>query len=435
MLKRNSSCLLHAPTENEPTNCILSEPTQPEPPAPPAPPAPPVPPEKIPLYDRSLTLFAPPVPPSVATEATLPRETGPRVDPYLNEKIRSLCLVLVGMVVFNHSTNTTLGYHDSFSTFVSTGAMDAQRAPILSFIEAFISDSLGRITVPFFFFVSGYLFFFGWQPSGKSYLGKLRRRVFTLLIPYLVWSLIGMIGYYVIHLITNLESIVANLQAGNYDVGYVLRLFLRAEMPYHLWFMRDLMVIMLVSPLWAWIIRKAGYAALVAVLIFYFFKVQAPLVDQRGLCLFLAGAFFGFRMHDLKLPGRKCQFTLLFLWIAVAALYAGLSLWTEMNLRVLLRALNILGLFGAWAGFDLLSDAARRWLKGKAHLRFFIYVSHEPLLTGLQAAVYPWLPQNQPAYLAAFLIIPPIIILSCTAAASVIRGRSERVYYFLSGGR
>ena len=43
---------------------------------------------------------------------------------------------------------------------------------------------LGETGVPGFFFISGYLFFL----SKKSYGQKLKTRVHTLLIPYLLWN-------------------------------------------------------------------------------------------------------------------------------------------------------------------------------------------------------------------------------------------------------
>ena len=44
---------------------------------------------------------------------------------------------------------------------------------------------LGETGVPGFFFISGFLFFL----SNKSYLQKIKARVHTLLIPYILWNL------------------------------------------------------------------------------------------------------------------------------------------------------------------------------------------------------------------------------------------------------
>ena len=52
---------------------------------------------------------------------------------------------------------------------------------------------LGETGVPGFFFLSGYLFFL----SKKTYLQKLRTRMYTLLIPYLLWNTL-LLGLYLI---------------------------------------------------------------------------------------------------------------------------------------------------------------------------------------------------------------------------------------------
>ena len=51
--------------------------------------------------------------------------------------------------------------------------------------------SINIVAVPVFFIISGYFFFYQTKAFGKeAYSKKLRKRIKTLLIPYLLWNLL-----------------------------------------------------------------------------------------------------------------------------------------------------------------------------------------------------------------------------------------------------
>ena len=60
--------------------------------------------------------------------------------------------------------------------------------PIHDLFRHIITNELARIAVPLFFFISGFLFFYHTDFSMKMYKQKLKKRVRTLLVPYLFWN-------------------------------------------------------------------------------------------------------------------------------------------------------------------------------------------------------------------------------------------------------
>ena len=95
--------------------------------------------------------------------------------------------------------------------------------------------------VPFFFMMSGYLYFRNFTIDKIRV--KLKSRVYTLLIPYLIWNLI-----YSIFLIgLKHVGIVQNIVVGE-NVWKIVLQILNAEFS-PLWFIKYLMYFALVSPL------------------------------------------------------------------------------------------------------------------------------------------------------------------------------------------
>ena len=60
-------------------------------------------------------------------------------------------------------------------------------------MQGFISLALMRWALPFLGLVSGYLFFRTLRPTAAGFAAKLRTRVRTLLVPFLLWSGLGVL--------------------------------------------------------------------------------------------------------------------------------------------------------------------------------------------------------------------------------------------------
>ncbi|MDE6292589.1 MAG: acyltransferase, partial [Bacilli bacterium] len=84
-----------------------------------------------------------------------------------------------------------------------------QKFEIYNFLEFTISDYLCRVAVPIFYVVSGYLFFVKSNLSFRSLKLKLKRRVHSILIPYLLWNAI-VLGILIIS-----ELILPSFRSGN----------------------------------------------------------------------------------------------------------------------------------------------------------------------------------------------------------------------------
>ena len=67
--------------------------------------------------------------------------------------------------------------------------------PVYKFVTYNFALLAGYIAVPFFFFISGFLFFY--SSRGKiSYRKKWEKRIYTLLFPYMVWNFVTIVLFF-----------------------------------------------------------------------------------------------------------------------------------------------------------------------------------------------------------------------------------------------
>ena len=100
---------------------------------------------------------------------------------YLSKKIKILSFFAIVGVVFCHAYN----YYDRFllsRTFIAEGTVPG------AMLQFFISNALVRFAVPMFFMFSAYLFFVKFEFSWNEYLKKVVKRIYSLLLPFVLWT-------------------------------------------------------------------------------------------------------------------------------------------------------------------------------------------------------------------------------------------------------
>jgi len=89
--------------------------------------------------------------------------------------------------------------HNATSTVTIPGVTFGTDAfmPVFLTCSNLFSQVLGRIAVPLFFFISGFLFFLNVKTFDTvCYKNKLQSRMKTLLTPYLFWNVLTICFYY-----------------------------------------------------------------------------------------------------------------------------------------------------------------------------------------------------------------------------------------------
>jgi hypothetical protein len=158
-------------------------------------------------------------------------------------------------------------------------------------ITAILDNCVG-IAISVFFVVSGYYFFYGSSFDRKCYWRKIKGRISTLLVPYVFWNFSTSFVFFLVYLTYS--------DLGKFSKDILFRCFAVNSVPPNgpLWFVRDLIIFALFSPVIYWIIRnlKLGFVSMSGV-IWIIGQVAFPNQyfwhqNLQAVFFFFTGAFF-----------------------------------------------------------------------------------------------------------------------------------------------
>ena len=176
-------------------------------------------------------------------------------------------------------------------------------------VSYFFSCSITRFAVPMFFMMSGITFFKEYSP--KKYLAKIKARLFTLVIPYLLWNTIWMLWE-----IFTSYSFIARFSTDSAPYALTLTNILKGIFFYGcnipFWFVFDLIIFSFAAPLVFLIIKNkyVGIGSVICLSIVSLFGIHLPMdvfYYPMAIVFYLIGAiigyhFFGFACKKSSKP-------------------------------------------------------------------------------------------------------------------------------------
>ena len=198
---------------------------------------------------------------------------------------------------------------------------------------------LGETGVPGFFFISGYLFFL----SKKSYKQKINDRVYTLLLPYLLWNLLLLIFYLIAYALGH-PLVIFKTNIADFNWTDYIRVFWdRGEFDHGnsapilcpLWYIRNLLIMSFISPILYYIIKNARELFLIIVATWWMITNDNAFTPQTILFFCLGGYFSIFGINPLKMVMEKnVLFLTLTCVFAIADILVHVAIGSHLNLMI-----------------------------------------------------------------------------------------------------
>ena len=380
------------------------------------------------------------------------------MDQKLSSKLRNISFLLMILVAYIHGYNENLRFSDSGNF---------QAVWWLSFTERFISDGICRIAVPLFFAISGFL---AMESMGEFSFHKfgmmLRSRFRSLLLPYLLVSLLGILFVIGLQLIPWAKPFFNNYDIHKLSYRNWIFVWLCNPIPFQLWFIRILIGYFLFFPVIYFMLRH--FRPFILLLPLYIWvspifigitAIWSQTFSLGTLVLGLvSGLLSGLNMANLLITTDKTQFEgLLFFSIGVCCsmykfpmvkkpnLWVGLSLLTLWLLWVGFRtkqttstsidhyevhyhlvAFTLLGSILIWYLYDLIAEKVENlsWIRNNARYSIGVFLFHEPILTIFKKLLIKAMGQSDLSLLVTYIIAPAMAV-----ALSVLLSRKWSMYW------
>jgi fucose 4-O-acetylase-like acetyltransferase len=353
---------------------------------------------------------------------------------YLSDKLKAISFISMILVVYLHAYNLTVNIGSE--TFLINQSYN-------SFIQNFIYQGVTRIAVPLFFAISGYLFFINIKKGHYSvFLSKMKTRLRTLVMPYLIWSILGLTLYFVLQSIPISTPFFTNELIREYSFSQWLQSVFINPVPYQLWFIRDLIVLISLSPLIYWLLNRVNYFFLTVLVVPWFYSFSFIAFSSEALLFFTIGAMI--TLNGFKFPEKKLKsnaLLLVFIWILLISfktILAHLEFEHEWLIRLLYKMGIVIGMLAVWYAYDMVlcnKKISQQWIYKSFQYTFFLYVFHEPLLTILKKALYYLLGKTEWDSFIIYLSAPTITIFIAILVGWFLKKITPRLYSLLSGGR
>lgn len=309
---------------------------------------------------------------------------------------------------------------------------DALITPFFAKIHHLFSELLVAPCVPLFFFISGFLFFFKVKSFDLYiYGGKLKRRVKSLLIPYLFWNFV-VLGYYLLGHLCLPNVISSN---NNNVLQYSVIDFIRSFWDYpggfpicfQFWYIRDLMKLCLLSPIVFLVIRFIPKWAFPFLLFFFILFCKRGLLGP--IIMFTMGGWFAFQNIDVQSLLKKLKFYLVicFSFSIVFLLFFE----NEYIHRIMvLSGMSVYILF-----FDSLK-CGKAQLANFGKSSFFIYGFHGFPIVVLTTTVFPRLFSiSEMTCLIQYILAPSIVLCLSLILYKGMKKFSPKLFVLINGGR
>lgn len=347
------------------------------------------------------------------------------MDANVSARINLMRILLISGIVFVH-----VPYNPQWSPFLGNYGM-------LDWIRVFLGESLFRIGVPCLSAISGYLLFRRGL-AGFDYWKTLKTKARTVLLPFLIWSGSFFVVVYAIQYqglgFGYLPDTISATPRQWLSMAFALE---ATPVNLPLYFLRDLMLCVLLSPILALLVSRYPHVTLLALLAYAILPLPNGIFLKKSILFgFSAGIYASLHGVNIKALDRYAApiaagFLAIAVAIAVGLYYTGpdFPLWLDMALRLT----SIAGIIGSWAISQLLVRTRLGGRLGRGSgLSFWIFCGHYPLL------VLFWMIWNRTglSYYPLFYFTAPLVAIAILVAShNLVQRLAPDLLAVLTGSR
>lgn len=363
----------------------------------------------------------------------------------VSQKLRFYTFLSIALLLAVHGYNLHQTYLQPFTTV-------QEPLTFTAFFEYFMANGVLRFRIPLLFIISGFIYTL--KDADAPYPEQIKKRARSLLIPYLIWSAIGIATTYLWQQfpVTATAVLEAKLdQLGDNrpytEIGWwgIITRWLIAPISFQLWFILALFLTNLIYPGIRWAIRHLPLWWFTITFLLWIFELGFLVFDGRGLFFFSVGVWIqksGFNLE--KKPKWLSLYIAWLLFIGLSVIKTFMAFELEPGNRFTYIILNMMhdiavlaGILAVWFGADDLVKWCIRqpWLLWVSSFSFFIFGLHAPLVAYVTRLFYLYIGDIPNYRLITYLLAPALVFFFCVAMGALARRYLPGFYRWATGGR
>lgn len=335
----------------------------------------------------------------------------------VRNKFTSISFICSVLVIYIHTYNL-----DTYGISEGGGMIEK----ITFAIENYWPNVL-RIAVPMFFLISGILFFKSFTISNLA--SKWKSRLFTVVLPYIIWCTIYYTYYVIITNIPIIRSLMNTPNVVRFSITEWIRWLWVSEY-YTLWFLQELIIFIAAAPV-IWLLLNNHWkkfpTGLVALIMLIVIKQHSAIniPYTNGLEVYLVGSYIGLNCRKLLAVKNK-TLTIMSLLYIIFTLVTVFRFWNIIT--------EILLFIAIWFACDLLPLAGKElpwWMS----ITFFTYVAHDAFLEAFEKMILIIFGKSAIYALLDYILTPIVVEIFLILIAYILRVRMPMLWKILTGNR
>jgi succinoglycan biosynthesis protein ExoH len=323
--------------------------------------------------------------------------------------------------------------------------MDTEVFQVATFVNSFVLFFFFAV-VPLLSMISGWLFFSFTNNVANELKSRMVRRFKSLYLPLVLWNLLYVIVLWSIFQLNSGNPILHEVNidlASAAPLDYFNAVFAVTHHPvgFQFWFVRDLFVTVLVSPLLFIMLTRIpligatvlGLGWLVGFDFWIFFRSDVVFFFYLGGLLRLYNA-------PLEISGKMTLCLLLAYALLVALRTASPYVIADPQsgiMDVFTRGMRLVGVLACWGIFQRVAlTEVGAWVARFGGFAFFLHAAHFPLLAAVKILLWDLLPVESQFWMLMHYAISVLVTVAIGVGVGMALARlAPRQFAFLNGGR
>lgn len=260
---------------------------------------------------------------------------------------------------------------------------------------------IADMAVPTFFMISGLLFFRNF--SIRNIFRKWKTRLFSVAIPYLLWSIL----YYLFFFMCANIPPVSSVMNSDWDALFSIQALLKclwSNNYYAFWFLKNLIVYIVVAPV-IWLLvnnhfRSIPTGTIGFIVLFVLVRLKGTSIPYSGgFIYYLIGAYIGLNFESMIAKNSKILSLIASAYILFMIL-SGIKFCNDYTIGLFIIAV--------WFALDLI-DFTKFKVYWWMTISFFSYVTHDIILQSMKKMVWVFFPHNGTVAFLEYIFVPLMV--------------------------